>query len=463
MATRAPRATPTPTTAPQQTIDEAGANLPAKRSKLATAMDSVTHHMTEIERLGATIAEVEEQYPKTFVFAVATKDGYKLADKVRKDSRASRLHVATMRKEGTDLLNTLKTELWAVADPQIARLQAIEDNARDQIAAQDKKETDRKAAHEERIAAIVRFSQGVATMDSEAIAQRIRDIQALKIDDSYEEYQKPAALKRVSVLEVLELGHIDAVKREEEAERKRKADEAEKARQALADAARNRIAYYKGLADGATDTGAENIRALVANITPPGSENDETKYGDLAEFVDMARGKAHDDLRALLKAAEAEESIVVAEEIAAGHAGDDPLESPTIPAADIRSAGTSEEFQADPFAALPSHGPDALVSGTSAATSATEALRPVTRGRATRWTAAATPSPAPEPVAADPRQDVDMTKQREEAPDLVTAARNARREWIDLSGDLTVTLPPSFIVAMRQLREAIDLHDEFAD
>jgi hypothetical protein len=293
---------PEPGSAPAPvTVDEHGAEAPspqppAKLSKLSVAMQSVSAHMTAIQALDATIAEVEQSYPATHVFAVATKEGYKLADRVRADARKSRLHVADMRKQGTDLLNGLKSELWAVADPQMARLQAIEDNAKAQIAAQDAKEAERIAGHERNLAAITRMAEGVAGMRSADIFTRRASLLAIVVDDSYQEYEERAKKAHAEVAQVL-VEAYEAALRAEEAELARRQAEARQTR------AREDIAKFKAMPGELRDTGVENIR-LVARGLQADVENGSDavradQYGDLAEFVVMAEQQCIDALRKL--------------------------------------------------------------------------------------------------------------------------------------------------------------------
>lgn len=148
-----------PTAAPPAT-----AQVPARLSKLTVAMDKVKSHLNAMQKMDADIATTESTYPATHVFAVGTKEGYKLADGVRKSARQQRLDVKRMWDDGKNLLNGLKDELKEVAEPTVARLQAIEDNAKAQVDAEDKKESDRKTRHEDNILVIARMAEGVATM-----------------------------------------------------------------------------------------------------------------------------------------------------------------------------------------------------------------------------------------------------------------------------------------------------------
>lgn len=487
MATRAPRAatpTPAPSAAPQQQdIDELTQHhqphgLVAKRSKLATAMDTVTAHMTAMEALGATIAEVEQKYPKDHVFAVTTKEGYKLADKVRADARKSRLHVADMRKEGTNLLNTLKTELWAVADPQIARLQSIEDNAKAQVDAQDKKETDRKRKHEDNLLALTGKALHLGDMTSDQIAERMSEVEEVTIDDTWEEFKDRAAKALQDVRDTLSTAFTHTMHRElEQAE--------QRAREAKQAAARAQIAHYKALPDAHEESDVEALQDVLTTIPP--RDDDAEKYGDMAEFVDMARDKALTVLQAMLKAAvdNREEAARQARVQTTAHAQDDGAEvlaqqdgGDTDPGVMYGEGGIPDgEVDEDPFsveamqrkarasvpglAAAPAHAPATGFVGGIA-----NGFHPTPRvSRMARPVATPAPTPAPSSVIGvelnlEGTGRVEQVVEAGETPDLLKSARIAVAAWTLIDESV---LSASAISALRNLRAAVDFATEFAD
>lgn len=339
-----PAATPAPTPpvhpdefggqdpAPREVLQpKDGAGLPAKRSKLAIAMDSVSHNVAEIERLDITIAEVELQYPGGrmvdgvrkggHVFDLKTKEGRKLADKVRKDARESRLHVQRMKKQGTDLLNALKQELWGVADPQIARLDLIESNAKEQIEAHAAIESSRASKHEEAIAAISAVATGIADLRSPDILTRRATLMAIIVDDSYEEFEERAKKVWDETAAVLQEAFDKAVAREA-------AEEAQRAKDAKDATARQTIAGYKTLPQQCAGTGVENVTKILAGLERAVTETADI-FGDLAEFVTMAREKAIGELRKVLadeEKAAAATTVVMDPSPITKHADDDGAE-----------------------------------------------------------------------------------------------------------------------------------------
>lgn len=430
-----PRRTPVPAPTPDpadELLPPAGeSQVPAKVSKLSAVMVSVKEHMTAMEALGATIDKVEKEYPKNHVFAVATKEGYKLADKVRADARKSRLHVANMRKDGTGLLNNLKEELWAVADPQIARLQAIEDNAKAQVEAQDKKEESRVSAHEANISAIVALAEGVATMTPSEVTARIESLNALIVDDSYEEFEPAALRKKGEVASVLADAHVAAVQRDEDA------------KQAAQDAARRaevaqRIEAIRLVPSQVEGTGVENITAIMNQWAAKLDADDGFPAADYGDQVDAAMGAALKTVNALRK--------LVADLTPAATAAPTPAPAPS----------STPQADPDPFEGVPS--------------------APAPRPRGTGFVSRApvpTAAPAAEELSIEPESvGVDMGAGDEMGTDLIGAAHRMCRAvaaCLDTNGRFSALLMTTndradeLEAAYRELHATVSIVDEFAD
>lgn len=480
-----------------------GAQPPMKRSKLAVAMDTVSEHMRQMDALTVTIDEVEKNYPKAHVFDVATKEGYRLADKVRKDARESRLHVATMRKQGTDLLNGLKTELWALADPQMARLQAIEDNAKAQVAAQDQKDEDRKKRHVDAIAAIGQQALGASLLDSQTLVERVKSVNAIIVDDSYEEFQTQALQKKLEVVQVLEQA-LNAAKAREA---KEEADRQEKGRQDVAaakqKAARERIAYYKSLPTQLQGAHIENVRANMRTIGSAPDDSEE-KYGDMAEFVDMARVKAVSELNLLLQGMEEAQRAVDAEDLrtqqepltvigypevaAPTPAPQRPAAPSTMGSGPVRGwEGTEDPFsteamQAKARANVPSMALPTVTATTHTVPAGRIGDQSVPRRFAPRLAprpVAAPPAPTPAPTAAPPADMFadpafpaafdampggEVSVVEGEVPDLLKAAQDFITAFEE--GGVLSYLPDTVHVyafpAFKALKDAVDFHTEFS-
>lgn len=402
--------------------------VPAKVSKLSTVMVSVKEHMTAMEALGATIDKVEKEYPKDHVFAVATKEGYKLADKVRADARKSRLHVANMRKDGTGLLNNLKEELWAVADPQIARLAAIEDNAKAQIEAQDSKENLRVSGHEANISAIVALSEGVATMTPSEVTARIESLNALIVDDSYEEFEPAAMRKKGEVESVLAEAYAAAVERDRLAQQKIK-DDARRAEVA------QRIESIRLVPSQVEGTGAENITAILNQWAAKLDADDGFPADEYDDQVDTAMGAALKTVTALRKML-----------------------------ADLTPAATAAPTQAPAPSSAPQADPDPFSGPTP-----TAATAPRPRGggfvsRAPVPTSAPVAAPVAEELSIEPESvGIDMGADDEIGTDLIGAAKDLIAAIEALPYALTGPEGAYVEECKRRLAATVSIVDEFAN
>jgi colicin import membrane protein len=271
---------------PEPEAPAAGGAPPVKLSKLQMAMNLVSNNMTEIQVMSTRIDALTAEHGEKEVFAVATKEGRKKADEVRKTSRDLRLSVSKLKKASTDLLNDLKKQAWAVADPFINKLQAIEDNAKTQIEAEDSKEEDRKQRHTESIGAIRRMAEGVSTLTVGEVRTRIAAVQAIVVDNSYEEFEAAANRAKSEVHDILdEALRLLIVKEQEEKELAER-----RTREARQSEVRQKIAELKNLPAQCTDTGRENIEAIIRQLqaNPPAAAD----YDDFLEFAEMAHEKA---------------------------------------------------------------------------------------------------------------------------------------------------------------------------
>lgn len=321
---------------------ETGAQPPMKLSKLQLALNSANASIERVQQMEADIAELERTAGPKIVFAVATKDGYKLADEARGTARKLRLDIKGMRDDGTKLLNTLKSEFWGVTDPAMERLQAIEDNAKAQRDAQDAKEAARKQRHEANIRAIEQPAAGtLSELGSVEIERRLATLRAIVIDDSYEEYEARAAKAAEDSMKALTFALAAALRREEEARELAERRQREERQNAV----RLRIADIKNTAADCAGTGLENVEAVIRSLesNPPHADD----FDDMLEFAELAHEKALRDLRAmadeLRAAAIAEADAQAAKEEAQArrqHADDDGAE---VVAADGESEG-SEQF-----------------------------------------------------------------------------------------------------------------------
>jgi hypothetical protein len=221
---------------------------------------------------------------------VATKEGRKQADEVRAKARRLRLDVAAMKRDATALLNGLKTETWAVTDPTIARLDAIETNAKDQIAVEDKKEQDRKDRHEEAIRCITDFGLAPPS-DSEGILARLNSLSAIVVDDSYEEFQDRAEKVRDEVRASLQHAMHVATAREREDRKRQEQEAVDTARRAKIQAMKDLIAQVEG-------TDLENVRAALR--IHQATEPTAAEFGDMLDYAEAVHFKTAKQLEELV-------------------------------------------------------------------------------------------------------------------------------------------------------------------
>lgn len=408
----------------------APAQPPAKLTKLQAAMGKVSERITAIQAMGADIEELERTGGPQVVFEVATKAGKKQADDIRAKARKLRLDVQDMRKEATSLLNNLKNETWAVTDPTIAKLQAIEDNAKGQIEAEERKEADRKARHAQNIAAIVMTAHGCEVFSSGGCQAKLDSLAAIVIDDSYEEYEDEARRCFADARATLEIARDAALARE-----KAEDEAAERERQRAA--IKLKIDNLKLIPDQVQGTDLENVRHVLASIrnNPPTA----AEYGDQIELAELVHFK-------VVKELEREEEMLVIASTAPSDAEQDAAMANPAP----RAEAPPEE--PDPF--------------TAPVTATVPARRPVPRP-----VVAQSPMSPQEAGAladriervldaglTDPHAGMDMTES--DVPDLLAAAKRATAAFGALDQSV---LSGECIAALGDLRAAIAFIDEFAD
>lgn len=413
---------------------------PAKLTKLQAAMGKVSERITAIQAMGADIEELERTGGPQVVFEVATKVGKKQADDIRAKARKLRLDVQDMRKEATSLLNNLKNETWAVTDPTIAKLQAIEDNAKGQIEAEERKERDRKERHAQNMAAIAAYGQIPDLLASEEIEQRIDALKAIIVDDSYEEFQAQAQAQHASVLATLQAALAAALAREKAQE---EAAERERERAKI----KLKIDNMKLILDQVQGTDLENVRHILSSLknSPPTAADfgDQLEMAELVHFKVVAELTREEEMLVIASTAPSDEEQDAAANSAPGTEYQEPPQAP------IEDA---DPFTAPVVTPAPAPARRPVPRGETYGTSAPGVLR---QGGQEAVAAARTILP---PVIAD---GLDMTEA--EVPDLLAAAKRvlaaAHAEGINTFG----ALPEPLQAALGDLRAAIAFIDEFAD
>lgn len=499
------------------------AKPPAKLSKLAAAMQIINGNISEIEALGKDVDALHTKYAPNTVWDLDTKDGAKECDLARKESRAVRLKIQNLRDQGKDLLNSLKGELVDAALADIARAQAIEDNARAQIDAKARKEQDRIDRHELKIRAIAQMAEGIATMTSGEISKRIEALTAIIVDDSYEEYMAKAQRKHREVAEVLAEASFVAAAREqaqaeadERAERERKELAALQAKETERETERGRVKVLidkiKNLPAQVEGTDLANVREVLRiHLTEVPTAEVFGEHLELAELQHFKTTKLLEEAAwqmGMAEDKEAEDALIEArgketgmggtqwteeEKATIAARGPQPLVFNTIPA---RTVDVFEPLDPKPAAGdepiddeKERRFPIRTVAAQQALSEpqATPAPAPRPRGvpvvpgaplvatpegdRGPAFTPGTPPAMGapglefeqgtPGTLHDDPRAGLDMTES--EVPDLLKAAQDAVHEFFDNSYQQDGGVPAALYSAMERLRAAVDFTTEFAD
>lgn len=298
------------------------AATPAEPSDYALAVRAVDRNMNEMQALGARIGEVVAKWPANTAFNVSTKEGMKEADAARKEARDLRLRIKKLRDAATDISNDLKRSAWAVADPEIARLDAIEKNAKAQIEAEEQKEATRKAALQEKVQAILRMAEGCGTWSAAGVALRMQEVAALNItEDEYQDFTKQATDAVLEVHSILTQARQAALHREAE-ERVRAQQERELAelreKQARAERVRAKVATMRALPDQAQAMEAGEVKVLLENHRK--AVPDALHFEDQLELAELLHAKVAQELHSIWTAK------VAATLVEQPHAADDGAE-----------------------------------------------------------------------------------------------------------------------------------------
>lgn len=427
----------------KKTSAETPEQVPAKLSKLAVALQTVNANAAEIQALAPTIADLEKKYAGVALTELGTKKGDEAAALILREVRAPRFKIQNLEEDGKKLLNGLKSELSAAAQADVKRLFAVETPIVQQVDAHKAKEKDRIARHEQNVQAISLMAEGVGSMNSEQIGQRMAALDAIIIDDSYEEYMAQAIRKRKDVSEVLREAFNLAERRQSEAEAARQEQEKQarelaefRAKEAKTAAIKAKIDAMKAIPDQVLGTDMANMREALrihdANV--PTAE----VFGDLLELAELQHFKVSKLLQGLIDeevAAAVEEAAPNLNEVAVAD-----LESGALPGVPVEDSQWTPaqldeiaESGAEPlvFNKVSPQEPDPFT-----APPATPAPRPVARA----------PIPAPVEAVAVTESDV---------PDLLEAAKRVLASWDDFQRRLPE--------AIQDLRAAVDFINEFAD
>ena len=264
-------------------------------SALNTQLAIVSKALVEIDEVGAGIADLRTKY-LGLVFDVATTIGLDEAKAARMAIREPRFKLEHIRKKAKRPILDLGQKLDSEAERITNELLALENPIHSQIAAQELlKENEKKAKAEAerkrveaihaRIEAIRESVAEVAGLDSQTIEEKVRQVVAVEIDETFAEFKQQAVgakdttLIRLRALQGAALSRENEQKRlaeeraefarEQEAARIREATErdaaaeAERARKAAQDAEDVRIAEQRQRQKEEDDRQAAARKALL--------------------------------------------------------------------------------------------------------------------------------------------------------------------------------------------------------
>lgn len=237
---------------------------------MSTELADVTHAVAEFDRVAAGIAALREKYTGV-IYDVKTTGGMKDAKDARLAIREPRYEVERIRKAAKAPILALGKKLDSEAARINGELEKLEAPIDQQIKTEEaRKEAEREAkiaAEQKRVARLqervaeLRGNQNLtASSGSKLIAEHLADLEAISVDESFEEMQQQAAdakgagLKRLADLHIAALAHEaeqDRIRAEREELARLRAEEQK--RQA---AERARIAEEERVAKAARDAEA---------------------------------------------------------------------------------------------------------------------------------------------------------------------------------------------------------------
>lgn len=245
---------------------------------MSTAIVEVQSAVAEFDRVAAGIALLQQEYAGV-VFDVSTTKGLDSAKAARAAVREPRYEIEKVRKAAKEPLLKLGKELDARAKEITAQILAIEEPIDLQIKTEEnRKEAEKQAkiaAEQQRVAdiqariVVLRGNQSITSLsDPKLIADHIADLEAIAVDDSFEEFKQQAADAKAAGIARLKELHAAALAHQAEQERI-KAERAELARlraveEERARVERERIAAEEAMAKALRDEEAAKQAAALA-------------------------------------------------------------------------------------------------------------------------------------------------------------------------------------------------------
>jgi hypothetical protein len=239
----------------------------------------------------ATTALTELAAKNAHIDTITNDDGRKQADRARLDLRAARLKIKnaglSAREDATAYSKAViaeETRLIALVEPEEDRLAALVDAFDAKVAAEKQAKIDAEQKRVEDLTARIATIRGLTNIPFDAspvyITDTIGDLEAIAVDETFEEYEQQASDAKTAALVKLREAHASAVAREAAAEQARK-DQAELARLREEAAARKK----------ADDEAAERERHRQADEADAKLRADNQGHGHVRPRPDGARAR----------------------------------------------------------------------------------------------------------------------------------------------------------------------------
>lgn len=208
------------------------ANRVTAIANISSGIDAVRTHVGAFDAIAAGIAEIEAQHPLDVIVGdIQTTKGLTRAIESRAAWRDPRIRVEKARKEAKAPLLALGKTIDAFAADLEGKLRQGEEHYDRQIKAEEARKAAEKAerdrierarieAHERRLDGI-RASAAVMppSLTSAEISGRIAALEAVEIDETWDEYADRARVAKRLALQFMQDAHAAAVEREAESAR----------------------------------------------------------------------------------------------------------------------------------------------------------------------------------------------------------------------------------------------------
>jgi len=193
---------------------------------MSTELQVVQRAIEQIDKVSAGLGALQKDFGGV-VYEVTTKEGMESAKSARLTIRGPRYEVERIRKEAKAPILALGKKLDTEAARITNALLAIEEPIDQQIKAEeDRKEREKQAAIEAEMRRVADLQERVAELrgnrtlsassGSALLAEHISDLDALPVDESFQEFQEQAAEAKTAGLLWLRNLHTSAVSHEAE-------------------------------------------------------------------------------------------------------------------------------------------------------------------------------------------------------------------------------------------------------